>query len=43
MVPEIAGGRIGALRIIGNPEKLAFAARQAVRMSRPTGVSGLDG
>jgi RNA polymerase sigma-70 factor (ECF subfamily) len=40
-VPEIAGGRITALRVLANPDKLAFAARQAGSLSRSADLSGL--
>jgi RNA polymerase sigma factor (sigma-70 family) len=41
IVPEIAGDRISALRIIGNPDKLTFAARQAEGLSHSPDLSGL--
>ncbi len=41
IVPEIAGGRITALRVLANPDKLAFAARQAGSLSRSADLSGL--
>ncbi len=34
LVAEIAGGQIAALRVVANPDKLRFAARQAGRLSR---------
>jgi RNA polymerase sigma factor (sigma-70 family) len=40
IVPEIAGGRISALRAMANPDKLGFAARQAAGLSRSAGLSG---
>jgi RNA polymerase sigma factor (sigma-70 family) len=41
IVPEIAGDRISALRIVGNPDKLTFAARQAESLSHSADLSGL--
>ncbi len=41
LVPEIADGRMTALRVIANPDKLAFAARQASGLSRSADLSGL--
>jgi RNA polymerase sigma factor (sigma-70 family) len=41
VVPEMAGGRITALRVMANPDKVAFAARQAARLSRSEDLSGL--
>lgn len=41
IVPEVADGRISALRIIANPDKLIFAARQAENLSHSEDVSGL--
>jgi RNA polymerase sigma-70 factor (ECF subfamily) len=41
LVPEIADGRITALRIAANPDKLRFAARQARSLSRSADLSGL--
>jgi RNA polymerase sigma-70 factor (ECF subfamily) len=41
LVPEMAGGRITALRVMANPEKIAFAARQAAGLSRSEDLSGL--
>ncbi len=40
IVPEIAGGRITALRAVANPDKLWFAARQAAGLSRSAHLSG---
>jgi RNA polymerase sigma factor (sigma-70 family) len=40
-VPEIADGRITAVRVLANPDKLAFAARQAGSLSRSADLSGL--
>jgi RNA polymerase sigma-70 factor (ECF subfamily) len=40
-VPEVASGRITALRAAGNPDKLRFAARQAASLSRSERLSGL--
>jgi RNA polymerase sigma-70 factor (ECF subfamily) len=41
MVVELSGGQITALRSVGNPDKLSFAARQAARLSHPEPLSGL--
>jgi RNA polymerase sigma-70 factor (TIGR02957 family) len=41
IVPEIADGRISALRVMANPDKLGFAARQAAGPSRSADLSGL--
>jgi RNA polymerase sigma-70 factor (TIGR02957 family) len=41
LVPEVTAGRIIALRAVGNPDKLAFAARQAASLSRSERLSGL--
>jgi RNA polymerase sigma-70 factor (ECF subfamily) len=41
IVPEMAAGRITALRVMANPDKLAFAARQAAGLSRSEDLSGL--
>jgi RNA polymerase sigma factor (sigma-70 family) len=41
IVPEIADGRITALRVAANPDKLGFAARQASGLSRSADLSGL--
>jgi RNA polymerase sigma-70 factor (TIGR02957 family) len=40
VVPEVAGGRISALRIVSNPAKLAFVGNQAAGLSRFGGVAG---
>jgi hypothetical protein len=40
LIPEIAGERITAVRIVANPDKLGFLADQAVRLSRSPEVSG---
>lgn len=40
-IPEVAAGRITALRAAGNPDKLRFAARQAASLSRSERLSGL--
>jgi RNA polymerase sigma-70 factor (TIGR02957 family) len=40
IVPEIADGRITALRAIANPDKLCFAAGQAAELSRSAGLPG---
>jgi hypothetical protein len=40
IVPEIADGHITALRVIANPDKLVFAARQAAGLSRSPAPSG---
>ena len=40
-VPELVGGRITALRVLANPDKLTFAARQASGLSRSGDLSGL--
>lgn len=40
LVPEIRDGEITAVRIVANPDKLRFAARQAGRLSHPTAPSG---
>jgi RNA polymerase sigma factor (sigma-70 family) len=41
MVLELSGGEITALRSVGNPDKLRFAARQAAGLSHPEPLSGL--
>ena len=41
IVPEIAGDRISGLRVMANPERLGFAARQAAGLSRSADLSGL--
>jgi RNA polymerase sigma factor (sigma-70 family) len=41
IVPEIAGDRITALRVMANPDRLGFAARQAAGPSRSADLSGL--
>jgi RNA polymerase sigma-70 factor (TIGR02957 family) len=41
IVPEIAGDRITALRVMANPDRLGFAARQAAGPSRSGDLSGL--
>jgi RNA polymerase sigma-70 factor (TIGR02957 family) len=40
LVLEITDGWITALRIVANPDKLRFAARQAARLSHPAGLPG---
>jgi RNA polymerase sigma factor (sigma-70 family) len=40
IVPEITDGRITALRVMANPDKLGFAATQAAGLSRSAGLSG---
>lgn len=40
LVPEIADGRITAVRIVANPDKLRFLGDQAARLSRSPEVSG---
>jgi RNA polymerase sigma factor (sigma-70 family) len=40
IVPEITDGRITALRVVANPDKLGFAARQAAGLSRSAELSG---
>nr|WP_282976343.1 RNA polymerase sigma-70 factor [Saccharopolyspora erythraea] len=40
LVPEFSGGRISALRIIANPDKLVFIARQSATVSHPAGSPG---
>jgi hypothetical protein len=35
---EVDGDRIAALRVVANPDKLRFAAKQ---LSHPAGLSGL--
>jgi RNA polymerase sigma-70 factor (TIGR02957 family) len=39
LVLELGGGKIAALRIVANPDKLGFAARQA-GLSHPVGLAG---
>jgi RNA polymerase sigma factor (sigma-70 family) len=41
IVPEVVGDRISGLRVVGNPDKLAFAARQAETLSRSPDLPGL--
>jgi hypothetical protein len=41
IVPETAGAHITALRVMANPERLGFAARQAAALSRSEDLSGL--
>jgi DNA-binding CsgD family transcriptional regulator len=41
IVPEIAGDRMTALRVMANPDRLGFAARQAAGLSRSADLSGL--
>jgi hypothetical protein len=41
IVPEIAGDRITALRVLVNPDRLGFAARQAAGLSRSADLCGL--
>jgi RNA polymerase sigma factor (sigma-70 family) len=41
IVPETAGDHITALRVMANPERLGFAARQAAALSRSEDLSGL--
>jgi RNA polymerase sigma factor (sigma-70 family) len=41
IVPEITDGRITALRVMANPDKLGFVARQAAGLSRSADLSGL--
>jgi RNA polymerase sigma-70 factor (TIGR02957 family) len=40
LVPEFADGRISNLRIVTNPDKLAFVARQAASLSHSGGLAG---
>jgi len=40
-VPEIAEGRIVTLRIMANPDKLGYAARQEECLSHREHLSGL--
>ncbi|SFP75680.1 RNA polymerase sigma-70 factor, ECF subfamily [Amycolatopsis arida] len=37
LVPELAEGRVAALRIVANPEKLRFLSRQLSRSAGPSG------
>jgi RNA polymerase sigma-70 factor (TIGR02957 family) len=41
IVPETAGDRITALRVMANPDRLGFAARQAAGLSRSADLCGL--
>jgi RNA polymerase sigma factor (sigma-70 family) len=41
IVPEMADDRIAALRVMANPDRLGFAARQAAGLSRSADLSGL--
>jgi RNA polymerase sigma-70 factor (TIGR02957 family) len=41
VLPEVGSGRVTALRVAANPDKLRFAARQAARLSRSEDLSSL--
>jgi hypothetical protein len=40
LVPEFADGQISALRIVSNPDKLRFAAKQLPGLSHSGGLAG---
>ena len=42
LVLEVSGGEIGAVRAVANPDKLRFAARQAMGLSHPESLPGLS-